>query len=87
MSRIAWVVCLAQNAERVGTGSSQATCNVLRFDNHNHCSGNCSGSQDWSVGYSKNTCASSQYVKGVSKYANPVLSNGEISAMLCCNWN
>jgi hypothetical protein len=75
------------NSAAVGTGALQSHCNVLKFDNQNHCSGNCTGGQDWAVGFQKNTCGSWQYVKGVSKKGNLQTSNGEISAILCCNWN
>ena len=70
------------NSASVGTGTNQATCNALKFDHQNHCSQSCN-SPDWAFGYYKNVCRSDQYIKGVSK-KGPL---GEISAILCCNWN
>jgi len=74
------IACTAANGPF--SGISQATCTTLRFDKNNHCSRNCTGANDWAVGYYKNICGSNQYMKGVSK-SGPI---GEISAILCCNW-
>jgi hypothetical protein len=68
------------NSASVGTGTNRATCNPLKFDHQSHCTGSNCG---WAFGYYINSCRSDQYVKGVSK-RGPL---GEISAILCCNWN
>jgi hypothetical protein len=71
------------NSASIGTGTNRSTCNALKFDRQNHCGQSCGGSSDWAYGYYKNICRSDQYIKGVSK-RGPL---GEISAILCCNWN
>jgi hypothetical protein len=70
------------SASGVHAGPSTGTCQTLKFDGQNHCpSGNC-GATDWAVGYNKNLCKSTQYIKAISKRG----SMGEIGAILCCDW-
>lgn len=75
---------IACTSAAVTSARTQQTCKTLKYDNVNHCpAGGCGA--DWAPGYFKNQCASTQYIKGVSKTSGPG-TIGEISAILCCNW-
>jgi len=75
---------IACTSASVNSGPSTSTCNKLVFDGNNHCPVGGCGSPDWAPGYAKNLCRSDQYIKAISK--NKTRLNGEISAILCCNW-
>jgi len=79
------IVCNKVDDGFIVNVSSSAMCNALPFDSvNNHCVGNnCSGGNDWAVGFVKNTCGTNQYVKGVSKRK----LDGKIKTLLCCNFN
>jgi hypothetical protein len=79
-------------SDDVHTGISPSSCTLMKFANStNNCPDGCAGNNDWAVGYVKNQCPSTQYMRGVAKrmkYLPPLGSgpSGEIDAILCCNW-
>lgn len=79
------IVCNKVDDGFIVNVSSSGMCNALPFDDvNNHCVGNnCSGGNDWAVGFVKNTCGANQYVKGISKRK----VDGKIKTLLCCNFN